>query len=155
MICSGEKEKRNYQEHEKASFCHLPEFQNSFFIRLLRKRLIHLLSGLVLLCYLFQQESAQQPFTDVYKIDALKNLAIFTGKLLRWRFFLINFTKKRLQHRCFPMNITKCLGKAFYIEPSRSLWFSEIFLLIELLWMSSSTKSLIFIFLVSLLCFPS
>ena len=26
MICSGEGEKRNYQEHENASFSYLPEF---------------------------------------------------------------------------------------------------------------------------------
>ena len=28
-----------------------------------------------------------------------------------------NFIKKRLQHRCFPMNITKFFGKAFYRTP--------------------------------------
>ena len=50
------------------------------------------------------------------KINALKNLAIFTGKHLCWRFFLINFIKKRHQHRCFPVNIAKCLSTAFYIE---------------------------------------
>ena len=50
-----------------------------------------------------------------YKINALKNLAIFTGKHLCWRFFLINFIKKRLQYRCFPVNIAKCLSTAFYI----------------------------------------
>ena len=44
-----------------------------------------------------------------YKIDALKNLAIFTGKHLCWSFFLRNFIKKILQHRCFPVNIVKCL----------------------------------------------
>ena len=43
-----------------------------------------------------------------YKTDALKNFAIFTGKHLYWRFFLINFIKKRLQRRCFPVNIKKC-----------------------------------------------
>ena len=48
--------------------------------------------------------------------DALKNLAIFTGKYLRWGFFLINFIKKRLQLRCFPMKTAKCLSAAFYIE---------------------------------------
>ena len=72
------------------------------------------------------RKALQWPFTDVYKINALKNLAIFAGKHLRWIFFIINFTKKRLQYRCFPMNIAKCLGAAFYIEPSRSLRFSEI-----------------------------
>ena len=51
-----------------------------------------------------------------YKINALKNLAIFTGKHLCWRLVLINFIKKRPQHRCFPANIAKCLSTAFYIE---------------------------------------
>ena len=51
-----------------------------------------------------------------YKINALKKLAIFTGKHLCWRLFLINFIKKRPQHRCFPANIAKCLSTAFYIE---------------------------------------
>ena len=34
----------------------------------------------------------------------LKNFAILTGKHLCW-----NFIKKRLQHRCFPVNIGKFL----------------------------------------------
>ena len=51
-----------------------------------------------------------------YKIDALKNLAIFTKKHLCWRFFLKNFIKKRFQHRCFSANIAKCLSTAFYVE---------------------------------------
>ena len=51
-----------------------------------------------------------------YQINALKNLAIFPGKHLCWRFFLKNFIKKRLQHKCFPVNIAKCLSTAFYIE---------------------------------------
>ena len=50
-----------------------------------------------------------------YKINAFKNLAIFTGKHFCWRFFIINFIKKRFQHRCFPVNIAKCLSAAFYI----------------------------------------
>ena len=35
----------------------------------------------------------------------LKNLAIFTEKHLCWSLFLIKFIKKRLQYRCFPMNM--------------------------------------------------
>ena len=50
------------------------------------------------------------------KIDTLKNLFIFTGKHLCWRFFLTAFIKKRHQHRCFPVNIGKCFSTAFYIE---------------------------------------
>ena len=51
-----------------------------------------------------------------YKIDAYKNLAIFTGKHLCWSFFLKKIVKKRLQHRCFSVNIAKCLSTAFYTE---------------------------------------
>ena len=51
-----------------------------------------------------------------YKIHVLKNLEIFTRKHLCWSFFLINFIKNRLQNRCFPVNIAKCLSTAFYIE---------------------------------------
>ena len=90
-----------------------------------------------------------------YKIDALKNLAIFTGKHLRWRFLLTKFIKKRLQHRCFPVNIAKCLSTAFYTEHSRSLDFLEILCDDRILWMSSGTKLIFFTFLVQLLCFPS
>ena len=46
------------------------------------------------------------------KADALKDLAVFTAKHLYWRFFLINFIKKSLQHRCFTVNMTKCLSTA-------------------------------------------
>ena len=40
----------------------------------------------------------------------LLNFAIFTGKHLYWNLFLVrlqacNFIEKRLQHRCFPVNI--------------------------------------------------
>ena len=45
-----------------------------------------------------------------YKKVVVKNFAIFTGKHLRWSHFLIkrlHFIKKRLQHRCFPVNIAK------------------------------------------------
>ena len=51
-----------------------------------------------------------------FKIVVLKNLAIFTGKNLCWSLFLIklqaqacSFIKKRLQHRCSPVNIAKIL----------------------------------------------
>ena len=66
-----------------------------------------------------------------YKIDALKNLAIFIGKHLCWRFFLINFIKKRLQHRCFPVNIAKCLSTAFYIEYICEYEFFEFYAMLS------------------------
>ena len=53
---------------------------------------------------------------EVNKKDVLKNLAIFTGKYLCWSLFFNkmqafsrNFIKKKLQHRCFPVNIAKFL----------------------------------------------
>ena len=51
-----------------------------------------------------------------FKIGVLKKLAIFTGKSLYWSLFLINFVIKRLQHRCFSVNIAKFLRTAFFIE---------------------------------------
>ena len=50
------------------------------------------------------------------KKAALKNFAIFTGKHLCWSLFFKvadlqarNVIKKRLQHRCFPVNIANDL----------------------------------------------
>ena len=43
------------------------------------------------------------------KAAVLKNFAIFTGKLLCFSLFLINFIKKIFQHKCFPVNFAKFL----------------------------------------------
>ena len=60
-----------------------------------------------------------------FKIGVLKNFAIFTGKHLCWSLFLIQlqaqaqackFIRKRLQHRCFPVNIAKFLKTASFTE---------------------------------------
>ena len=48
--------------------------------------------------------------TEVFrKKGVLKNFAIFTRKYLCWRLFGLNFIKKSLQYRYFPVNITKFL----------------------------------------------
>ena len=60
--------------------------------------------------------------------DALKNLAIFTGKHLCWRFVLINFIKKRLQHSCFPVNVAKCFSTVFHMEIYMNMSFLNILL---------------------------
>ena len=55
----------------------------------------------------------KQPPKVFRKKGVLKNFAIFTRKHLCWSLFSVfgvNFIKKRLQHRHFPMNITKFLG---------------------------------------------
>ena len=59
----------------------------------------------------------------LFKIGVLNNFAIFTEKHLCWNLFskvtglqVCNFIKKRLQHRCFSVNIAKCLRTDFFIE---------------------------------------
>ena len=61
--------------------------------------------------------------SQIFKISVLKYFTIFTGKHLCWGLFnkvtdlkTCNFIKKRLQHRCFLVNITKFLLTAFLIE---------------------------------------
>ena len=54
----------------------------------------------------------KQPPEVLRKKNVLKNFAIFTRKHLCWRLFGIfgvDFIKKRLQDRYFPVNITKFL----------------------------------------------
>ena len=90
-----------------------------------------------------------------YKTDAITNLAIFTRKHLCWSFFLINLIKKRLQHRCFPVNIAKCLSTVTYIE---RLLFIKLFQNFMRWWNSLDVfgyKFIFFMFLVPLLYFPS
>ena len=62
---------------------------------------------------------AKKQQTEVlYKKGVIKIFAIFTGKHLCWSLFLLkcNFIKKRLEHRCFPVNITKFLRTHTYFE---------------------------------------
>ena len=51
-----------------------------------------------------------------FKIGVLKNFVIFTGKYLCWSFLLIKLTPKtpkRLQYRCFLVNIERFLRTPF------------------------------------------
>ena len=52
-----------------------------------------------------------------FKIGVLKYLVILREKHLCWDLFLINFVKKRLQHRYFPVNIEKILEQLFHRTP--------------------------------------
>ena len=45
------------------------------------------------------------------KKAVLKNFVVFTGK-----FQACNFTEKRLQHRCFPLNIAKIFKNTYFEE---------------------------------------
>ena len=71
-----------------------------------------------------------------YEINALTNLAIFTGKHLFWRLFLINFIKNRLQHRCFPVSIAKYSSTAFYIEYICEYEFFEYYAMLSIFFRS-------------------
>ena len=65
-------------------------------------------------CTIFLKQQNQLP--EVFrKKGVLKNFAIFTRKHLCWSLFSVfgvNFIKERLQHRYFPVNITKFLRTA-------------------------------------------
>ena len=69
------------------------------------------------------------------KTGVLKNFAIFTGKNLCWSLFLIKFQdwrptflfKKRLEGRCFSVNIAKFLRAAFSLNTCSLYLFGFIF----------------------------
>ena len=136
-MCSGKREKRNYQQHEKASFCHLSEFRIVFLVCFWE----NVWFASYVACYYCvvpvgkHSNSRSQMF-----YDALQNLAIFTGKHLCWRFFLINFINKRLQHRYFPVNIAKCLSTAFYIEYICEYEFFEYYAMLSFFFRSGLAR---------------
>ena len=76
-----------------------------------------------------------------FKIGVLKNFAIFTGKHLCLCLFnkvaglkSCNFIKKRLQHRCFPVNIVK-----FLRIPILKNIYERLFLIMAI-WLCFSRK---------------
>ena len=81
-----------------------------------------------------------------FKIGLLKNFAIIAGKYLYWGLFFnkfadrkpCSFIKKRLQHRCFHVNIAKFLRTAFFIKYLRWLLLNKV---------KTNVKSTWFIFL--------
>ena len=54
------------------------------------------------------KHNQKQTLDVFYKKAVLKNFAIFTEKHLCWKTASgLNIIKKRLQYRCFPVNIAK------------------------------------------------
>ena len=49
-----------------------------------------------------------------YKRRVLIHFAKFMGKHLCWSLFFNNFIKKRLQHKCFPVDFSKFLRTPFF-----------------------------------------
>ena len=77
--------------------------------------------------FLKQQKQPPEVFR---KKGVLKNFAIFTRKHLCWSLFGVlgvNFIKKRLQHRYFPVNITKLLRKSILKNIWERLHFEQLF----------------------------
>ena len=54
-----------------------------------------------------------------FKIIARKNVANFTGKHLCWSLEACNFIEKRLQQRCFLLELAKILRTPFFKEHHR------------------------------------
>ena len=88
------------------------------------------------------------------KKSILKNFAKFTRKftgvsvLMNFRLYASNFIKKRLWHRCFPVNFGKLLKFSYFIERQRTAASENwdlIFLLILKLgmthWWKHSSKN--------------
>ena len=78
------------------------------------------LEGLKLEIYLVLKNLCRRSCPEMfYKIGVLKNFSKFTEKQLRLSLFFIKrsviLLKKRLQHRCFPVNIAKFL-RTLYLE---------------------------------------
>ena len=98
------------------------------------KTSIYFLCGLLLIMLLVPVgKLSNSRFQMFYKIDALKNLAILTGKHLCWSFFSINFIRKILQHGCFYVNIAKCLSTAFLLNTPFHYTFLKFYVMIEFL----------------------
>ena len=77
-----------------------------------------------------------------FRIGVLKKIMIFTGKPQCWNLFLIkmqayNFLKKRLQCRCFPVDITKCFRTAFFVE---HLWWLLLINQFKIFWEITASK---------------
>ena len=73
--------------------------------------------------------SQKQPPQVFYKKPVHKNFAIFTEKHLYWSLLSI---KKRLQHRCFPVDIAKFLRTLILkIVCERLLLVSDMFIVVS------------------------
>ena len=73
------------------------------------------------------QNRCYYKFLDINKkISVLESLFYKVTGLMAY-----NFIKKRSQHRCFPVNVTKCLRKAFFMKHLRFLKMVEEFLSIS------------------------
>ena len=127
------REKRNDQEHhENVSFFHTAKFWMLFFV--FEKMSSSIPKFLVMLLAHVGKRS-NSCLQMISKTDVFKNFAIFTGKKLCWSLFFIKFQdwrliflfKKRLQRRCFSVDIARFLRAAFFLKTC-SLYVFKIFI---------------------------
>ena len=71
--------------------------------------------------HIVSKESRSSPSQMFFKIGVLKHFANFTGKHLCWSLFF----KKRLWHRCFPVNFAKFL-RTYTVGASERNIFSHV-----------------------------
>ena len=113
--------RKDQEHHEKVSFFHLAKFWMFFFVFEKVTSSIPMLLVMLLAHVGKGSNSRSQMFS---KTGNLKNFAIFTGKKLCWSLFWRRFQdwrpaflfKKRLQRRCFSVNIAKFLRTAFLLK---------------------------------------
>ena len=123
------KEKRNDQEHhENVRFFHLAKFLIFFFLFcFVFEKMSFSISMFLVMLLAVHRCSPNQVFLKILQYPQEKNL--------RWSLFLIKFQdwrstflfKKRLQRRCFSVNIAKFLRTAFLLN-NCSLYLFEIFI---------------------------
>ena len=131
------REKQNDQEHrEKVSFFHLAKFWMAFFCFW-----ENVLLNSHVPCYVTCScrktfKSRLQTFS---KTGVLKNFAILSQEKtcveaslrLSFRTEGLHFYLKKIQRRCFPVNIARFLWTAFFIEDLLNIPFRNFYLMID------------------------
>ena len=116
------REKRNDQEHhENVSFFHIAKFWMLFFVF---KKMSSSIPKFLVMLLAHVGKRSNSCLQMISKTGVFKNFAIFTGKKLCWSLFFIKFQdwrltflfKKRLQRRCFSVDIASFLRTAFFFE---------------------------------------
>ena len=89
--------------------------------------------------FLSWRSYSEQPPKVFYNEVVLKKFELFTGKHLRWSLFLKKL-KRKLQHRCFLMNIAKFLREHFWRNICQQLFLSIPTVFLYLGFLSRTSK---------------
>ena len=107
---------------------------------------------------MFLQKTFQcsQPFANVLQIRCCCKFPDNHKKYLCWSLFLIHtliklqdwwpatLLKKRHQHRCFPVNVLKCLKKTFYGTPPVFKIVATFCIEMRMIWFLKDRMSSVF-----------